>query len=205
MVVTIRLRDRLRNARSKGAAHPPKAWFWEQTEIPDLNPTYHNMEVVGLVLAVVPMVSLAAEQWTKTYARGKIVLSQKTKDAAAVKDYRLIHWDLAILDVSLRQFVEALPTLADAEKTKLLATELELSASAWTTARIESALEKRLGSVNSREAFVDCLRAICEVLETMISDRTLGLVKSDLMVSFVRTDLRQHLFLHHSLFLFPFP
>lgn len=148
----------------------------------DVSSAYPSMEVAGLVLAVVPMVSSAAKRWSITYRTSKTVLSQKSKDAVAVDDYRQINWDLALLDLHLRNFVQALPTLSDDEKVTLLEGELDLRTSAWTTTRIEQALFARLGSVDRREAVVDCLRAICEVLEAMISDRTLGLIKSDLVV-----------------------
>lgn len=141
------------------------------------------MEVVGLVLAIVPLVSSAASHWTTVYRGSKTLLHQKAKDDAVLADYRQIHWDLAILEIRLQAFVEILPDLSSDEKTTLLRPELDFRTSAWTSPRVAGALDKQLGTVDRREAVLDCLNTICAVLEDIISDRTLGLKKSDLVVS----------------------
>lgn len=147
------------------------------------------MEVVGLVLAVVPMVSAAAQHWTVVYRVGKTVVSQKTKDEAAVEDYRRIFWNLVLLDVHLRDLVAALPDLTDDEKAKLLEAELQVQTPVWTNPRVESALNRHLGTVDRREAIMNCLQTICMVLEVIVSDRTLGLQRADLVVSIIESPL----------------
>lgn len=141
------------------------------------------MEVVGLVLAVVPIVSAAAKHWDHVYRTGRTVLSRRHYDAAATDDYFGIHCDLALLDVNLRSLVARLPDLSDDEKTKLLETDLQLQTSIWTSPHVESALNKHLGTVDTRLAVTNCLRTICGILEEIVSDRTFGLRQPDLVVS----------------------
>lgn len=143
------------------------------------------MEVAGLVLAVVPLVSAAAKHWENVYRAGRTVMSQRTRDDLAVDDYRLIHWELVLLDTRLRDFVAMLPNLSVHEKSRLLEAELQLQTSAWTDPRVESALDRQLGTVDRRKAVVNCLKAICEVLEDIVSEKTFSLMKSDLVVSVV--------------------
>jgi len=132
------------------------------------------VEIAGLALAVVPIVTSVAE-----YRCGSLrpALQQKAKDNKVAEYYQLLLNELAFLGVYLRRLIGDLPTLSEDQRTRLL----NLEDSLWKTEETANALKSRLG--DAYEAFLDHVKGILILLDNIISDQSLGLDRADLLVS----------------------
>ena len=130
------------------------------------------------MLAVVPIVMAAMDMEIKSL---KPALRQKAKDKRVAEIYQSLNNELALLKACLRHPVENLASLSDIQRQALL----DLDMAAWSSADVNEALKVRFG--DTHESFFDTVTTIATLLDSIISNRTLDLVREDTLVSIVRS------------------
>lgn len=135
-----------------------------------------GLEIAGLVLAVVPIIVSAAKHHRRVYSAVNTVVRSRVKDERLAIQYQHLHNEVALLHLTIRDFVSDLSTLSASEKEQLLTLDRQL----LNDGRLALALSQRLG--NASEAFSDTLNTVLECLDDVLSDRVLELDKDDVAV-----------------------
>lgn len=132
------------------------------------------VEVTGLALAMVPIIQAASN-----YKAGSLkpAFHQKTKDNRMADYYQNLNLELSFLDLILRELVSSLSTIPKDTKKSLF----RLDPKPWNDHAVSQALQEKLG--NSYQAFRHIIVDILKRLEEIISTRSLGLRRTDLLVS----------------------
>lgn len=131
------------------------------------------INAAGLALAIIPIVQSAAN-----YNIGSLgmMLNRKAKDEKVADIYQRLNDELALLDTSLGRLIWGLTTLSDEDKRRLL----KLDKDFWEHKTVTDAITARLG--HSQEAFRHTVNEILSILNDIVSTRTLGLERSDMLV-----------------------
>jgi hypothetical protein len=135
------------------------------------------MDPASLAIGIVPILAASASHWEKVYRFSKKALLQKEKDEALADFYFNLHNELTLLDLNLRRWAQTLPSLTEDQKGALVAMEQK----PWEDAKVDIALDLKLGPA-TKDGFVECLNRILQVLNDIVSDKTIHLLKEDLVV-----------------------
>ena len=130
---------------------------------------------IELALAVAPLLLATAATFQAMRETTRTLSRQKSKDDKLADFLASLHAELALLNLTLRSLVSDLPTISEEQKDKLL----QHDRAEWRDPIVESALKGRLGDAD--EAFQDILNTILKFLDDVISDKSLGLVSTDIV------------------------
>ena len=136
------------------------------------------MEAAGLVLAVLPLITSTTENLRRIRNTGKTIFKQKDKDEKLGEDLNQIHLQVGMLEIVLEHLIKDLPLLSAEKKRRLI----DLDQDAWKDPDLDKALAQKLGQEARKDLFVDCMGSILRTLDSIISDKTLRLLKTDLVV-----------------------
>ncbi|OMP83095.1 hypothetical protein BK809_0004476 [Diplodia seriata] len=134
-----------------------------------------GVEIAGLVLGIIPLVLAAADHQRKVYGAVTTTLRSRVKDEKLASQYQNLHNEVALLNLTIRDFIFDLPALSTGDKQDLLKLDEKL----WKDDRVELALSQKLGTSNT--AFVDTLKTVLQCLDDVLSDRVLKLEKADIV------------------------
>ncbi|OJD30643.1 uncharacterized protein BKCO1_5800013 [Diplodia corticola] len=134
-----------------------------------------GFEFAGLILAIVPIVIAAADHQRRVYGAFTTALRSRVKDEKLASQYQHLHNEVALLNLTIRDFIVDLPALSTSDKEQLLKLDQQL----WKEDRVKLALSQKLG--NSDAAFVDALKTVLKCLDDVLSDRVLKLQRADIV------------------------
>ena len=130
-----------------------------------------------LTLAIIPLVISATEHHGKIIRRSKGLLFQKNKDEQMLDFLLALHCEIALLRHILRQVVNESSSVTLEQKRRLL----EANLGQWDEVEISLILEDRVSG--SEDAFRQLLQQWLRSLEIVVSDRSLGLARPDVVSS----------------------
>lgn len=140
--------------------------------------------ITGLELffAVAPLIIAGTEPYRKLYDKARTLSLRKHKNDQHMDFLRNLQHEVALLQLALISLVTSLPGLSVIDKQRLLDhKELHYGQedSIWNDESVQEALRTHLHEAFS--AVSDCLSTILKNLDNLISDRSTGLHKVDLV------------------------
>jgi hypothetical protein len=133
-----------------------------------------GLELVGLALAVVPLLISAAEHHRKASRPSHAALSRKFREKDLHGFAHELLDEVTFFHCTLKKFIENLPTLSEDEKQQILKLDKDLLLSKRTSDALEHWF-----SGPSKEAFEWGLRSVVKILDDLISEKTFMIEKNE--------------------------
>jgi hypothetical protein len=122
-----------------------------------------GFEVIGVILAIIPIFEEAAPLTTRFVGHVKTALSSE-RAASKLRDFcENLHFELSMLQMAMQKLVMELEGLLEEEKRLLLMGGSKL----WTDARVARAVEDRLGA--GKKTFQIHLTKVLQQLNKLVT------------------------------------
>ncbi|KAF2455838.1 hypothetical protein BDY21DRAFT_61870 [Lineolata rhizophorae] len=117
-----------------------------------------GLEVAGLVLAILPLVISAAQNYGTVCEPVAVVFDRKKRDEIVTEFLSDLQCEAVLLQYTLEKLIHSLPTMTEDQKRRLLEDDGEL----WNDSDVKESLICRLGSKKTANTLVDALKVISE-------------------------------------------